>query len=277
MSLEDKYKKLEDLLREMGEIVIAYSGGVDSTFLMRVAVDVLGDKALGILATSATYPTREFKEAVALAEKMGAQLRIIETKETDNIKFSENPPDRCYFCKSELFTKVQEIAQVEGIKFIADGSNLDDVGDFRPGMRALKEQQVRSPLKEAQFTKNDIREMSRRLGLPTWNKPSLACLSSRFPYGSGIDLKKLTMVDRAENFLQDLGFSVVRVRHYEDTARIELSDQEISRFLEPEIRNRVVKEFKDIGYKYVTLDLQGYRTGSMNEVLSVAEKLAHTR
>lgn len=277
MTLEDKYKKLEGLLREMGEIVIAYSGGVDSTFLLRVAVDVLGDKALGILATSATYPTREFKEAVSLAEKMRAQLRIIETKETDNIKFSENPPDRCYFCKSELFTKVQEIAQEEGIKFVADGSNLDDVGDFRPGMRALKEQQVRSPLREAQFTKNDIREMSRRLGLPTWNKPSLACLSSRFPYGSSIDLKKLTMVDRAENFLQDNGFSVVRVRHYEDTARIELSDQEIARFLEPEIRNHVVKEFKDIGYKYVTLDLQGYRTGSMNEVLSVAEKLEHTR
>lgn len=274
---ENKYADLQDILKQMGTLAVGYSGGVDSTLLLKVAVDVLGAKALAMIGRSETYPTREFEEAVALAEQMGARYVVVTTEETDDLKFRENPPDRCYFCKTELFGKLQEIASQEGIQWIADGTITDDVGDFRPGMRAKQEKNVRSPLLEAGFSKADVRELSRHLALPTWDKPSFACLSSRFPYGTGITKENLTRVDSAETYLRDEGFRFFRVRfHDEKTARIEVGAQEIQRLLDSALRERLVQHLKSLGFIYVTLDLQGYRTGSMNEVLSEEAKRGYT-
>jgi uncharacterized protein len=267
-AVADKYRRLRAILEEMGEVAIAYSGGVDSTLLLKVASEVLGSRSLAVIGRSETYPTREFEEAVRLAGTIGAPYVVVTTEETDNLKFQENPPDRCYFCKTELFGKLAQIAREQGIRHIADGTIADDVGDFRPGMRAKSEKQVRSPLLEASFSKNDVRELSRHLGLPTWDKPAFACLSSRFPYGTGITRENLTRVDRAETLLRDEGFRFFRVRfHDEKTARIEVGVQEISRLLEDVLRERIVTRLKELGFIYVTLDLQGYRTGSMNEAL----------
>jgi pyridinium-3,5-biscarboxylic acid mononucleotide sulfurtransferase len=274
---EKKYNDLLTILKDMGNVALGYSGGVDSTLLLKVAADVLGQKALAMIGRSETYPTREFEEAVALAERMGARYLVVTTEETDDLKFRENPPDRCYFCKTELFGKLQEIATREGIQWIADGTITDDVGDFRPGMRAKQEKNVRSPLLEAGFSKADVRELSKHLDLPTWDKPSFACLSSRFPYGTGITKDNLTRVDSAETFLRDEGFRRFRVRFHDDkTARIEVDAQEIQRLVEPSLRDRLVNHLKALGFTYVTLDLQGYRTGSMNEVLSEQEKRGYT-
>lgn len=271
--LQQKYQYLQQILREMGSVVIGYSGGVDSTFLLRVASDVLGERALAVIGRSETYPTREFEEAVRLTGSFGARYRVVKTEETDILKFKENPPDRCYFCKTELFGKLTSIAREEGIRWIADGTIVDDVGDFRPGMRAKRESNVRSPLLEAELTKKEIRELSRSLGLPTWDKPSFACLSSRFPYGFGITKENLMKIDAAETLLRDLGFRYVRIRHHDDrTARIEVGKEEINRLLDDELREKVVTRLKELGFTYVTLDLQGYRTGAMNEVLSAPEK-----
>jgi len=267
LNVDKKYEKLKNIIKEMGEIVVAYSGGVDSTFLLKVAKDVLGDKVLGVLATSPTYPSREYKKAVEIASQIGAKIKIIETKETDDIVFKNNPVDRCYYCKSELFTKINDIAKDEDLKNMADGSNADDLGDYRPGMRALREKKIRSPLQEAGLTKNEIRKLSKKLNLPTWDKPALACLSSRFPYGESITPEKLRMVDEVENFLYDEGFRNIRARHHNNTVKIEVSPGEIKKFLDDEYRERIVKKIKDVGYIYVTLDLEGYRQGSMNEVL----------
>ncbi|HTX98830.1 MAG TPA: ATP-dependent sacrificial sulfur transferase LarE, partial [Bacteroidota bacterium] len=189
--LSAKYGKLVTLLEEMGSVAVGYSGGVDSSLLLKVAVDVLGDKTLAMIGRSETYPTREFEEAITLAEGIGARYVVVDTEETDDLKFKENPPDRCYYCKTELFGKLQELAEREGIAWIADGTIMDDIGDFRPGMRAKSEKDVRSPLLEAGMTKNDVRALSKELGLPTWDKPSFACLSSRFPYGTGITRENL--------------------------------------------------------------------------------------
>ncbi len=274
-ALQRKYDSLRSILRGMGSVAIGYSGGVDSTLLLKVAVDELGHHALAMIGRSETYPTREFEEAVSLAAGMGARTVVVATEETDVVKFRENPPDRCYFCKTELFGKLQEIAAREGIAWIADGTITDDLGDFRPGMRAKSEKAVRSPLLEAGMSKADVREISRFLGLPTWDKPAFACLSSRFPYGMGITKENLTKVDRAETLLRDLGFRFLRVRlHDERTARIEVGPQEIERLLRSDLRQQVVGSLKDLGFTYVTLDLQGYRSGSMNEVLpgAVAER-----
>jgi uncharacterized protein len=273
MTLQDKYERLKKIIEEMGSIVIGFSGGVDSTLLLKVAHDILKDKVIAVIGKSETYPEEEFNEAIKLAEFIGARYKIVTTEETDNLKFAENPPDRCYYCKTELFSKLKEIAEAEGIRWIADGTNADDVKDFRPGLRAVKENNIRSPLLEAGLTKNEIRELSRLLGLTTWDKPSFACLSSRFPYGMPIDREKLKKIDKAESFLRKLGLKVFRVRLIdENTVRIETGKEEFKKFFEDDFRVKVVNELKNLGFIYITLDLEGYRTGSMNEVLKIEVK-----
>lgn len=274
--LENKYRHLRSILSEMGSVCIGYSGGVDSTLLLGVAVDVLGDRALAVIGRSATYPSREYEEAVSIAEGFHSRFLAVNTDETDILKFRENPPDRCYFCKTELFSKLQPIARENGLQWIADGTITDDLGDFRPGMRAKIEQNVRSPLLDAGFSKADVRALSKHLGFPTWDKPSFACLSSRFPYGMHITRENLAKVDDAETLLRDYGFRFFRVRfHDERTARIEVGAEEIPRMLDNAIRDQIVDRLKGLGFTYVTLDLQGYRTGSMNEVLPAEVKLQH--
>jgi uncharacterized protein len=271
--IQEKYDRLRSILRTMESVVIGFSGGIDSTLLVRVATEVLGDHALAVIGRSETYPTREFEEALALAQRFGSRYRVINTEETDDIKFQENPPNRCYFCKNELFGKLAAIAEAEDIRWIADGTITDDIADFRPGMRAKHEQNVRSPLLEAGLSKDDVRAIARHLGIPTWDKPSFACLASRFPYGQGITKENLMKIDAAETFLRDHGFRFFRVRHHDDkTARIELGPQEFHRVFDDEFRSKLVAHFKSLGFLYVTLDLQGYRTGSMNETLSPEQK-----
>ncbi|MCI0562609.1 MAG: ATP-dependent sacrificial sulfur transferase LarE [Nitrososphaera sp.] len=271
--LHIKYLSLQSILREMGSAAIGFSGGIDSTLLVRAATDVLGDNALAVIGRSETYPTREFEEAIALAESFGSRYRVVNTEETDDLKFKENPPDRCYFCKNELFGKLGGIAQEEGIRWIADGTITDDLGDFRPGMRAKSENNVRSPLLEAGLSKDDVRLIAQHLNIPTWDKPSFACLASRFPYGFGITKENLMKIDAAETFLRDHGFRFFRVRHHDDkTARIELGKQDFHRVFDDNFRAELVAHFKGIGYHYVTLDLQGFRSGSMNETLTTEQK-----
>lgn len=265
-TLETKRLRLEALLSEMGGCVIGFSGGVDSTFLFAAAVQVLGERALAVTATSETYPERERREAEDLARRLGGRHRVIASEELDIPGFSENPKNRCYFCKKELFGKLRAVALEEGLPHVVDGSNLDDRGDYRPGRQAARELGVRSPLEEAGLTKQDIRELSREMGLPTWDKPAFACLSSRFPYGVRITREKVTQVGRAEEGLRELGLRVLRVRHHGDVARLELGPDEFQRVVNG-LRDEVVRIVKDAGYTYVALDLQGYRTGAMNEAL----------
>lgn len=267
MEVYEKLEKLKLIIGKTKGMAVAFSGGVDSTFLLKVAHDVLNDGVVAVTARSSTYPEREFREAVNFAGNHGVRLVVITSEELEIEGFADNPVDRCYYCKHELFTKILEVAKGNGIKFVADGSNVDDLGDYRPGMKAVKELGVMSPLREAGMTKEDIRILSREMGLPTWDKPAFACLSSRFPYGHKITKEKLDMVDKAEQYLLNIGFKQVRVRHHGDIARIEVSGNERSKFFDSEMMDKVYNRFKEIGFAYAALDLKGYRTGSMNETI----------
>lgn len=262
---ESKLTALKDSVRATGGLAVAFSGGVDSTFLAAVAREVLGDRALAVTALSPTYPAHEQREATELAGRIGIGHEIIESNELEIDGFSENPVDRCYFCKKELFMLVREVAERHGLPEIADGTNADDLSDYRPGRRASKELRVLSPLLDAGLTKEDIRTFSRKMELPTAEKPAFACLASRFPYGSPITREKLESVDAVEQALRGMGFGQLRVRHHGEIARIELEPDAIGRVAEETVREQIVSVCKAAGFLYVTLDLQGYRTGSMNE------------
>lgn len=294
---ENKLEKLQALIRSYGSCLVAYSGGVDSVFLARVARDVLGDRALAAIADSPSLPRRELAEALELGRRFGFPVRVIRTNEFANPDYTANPQNRCYFCKHELFTELAPLARAQGFAVIAYGENASDIGDFRPGAQAAAEFQVRAPLKEAGLTKADIREFSAQLGLPTADKPQMACLSSRVPYGEAVTPAKLKMIEEAEYVLRDLGFFNVRVRHHElrgnvnlpgaqpagilaasvalnlsvpapqHLARIEVGSAEMSKFLENGRSTQVAEALKKIGYAHVTLDLLGYRRGSVNETL----------
>ena len=269
-ALLDKYDRLKDYLASLGSVAVAFSSGVDSTFLLYAAKEALGDHVIAVTASSCSFPERELKEAKEYCQKMGIRHFVIKSEELEIEGFSHNPKNRCYLCKHELFEKIGALAKEQGINEIAEGSNLDDNGDYRPGLQAVAELGVKSPLRHIGFTKQEIRELSQYLNIPTWNKQSFACLSSRFPYGDLINEKKLKMVDRAEQLLLDMGFHQLRVRIHGDVARIELLPDEFGKLMEEKTRLSVYKKFKEYGFSYVTLDVLGYRMGSMNETLDVS-------
>jgi len=262
-----KLDQLKVLLGSYGRTLVAYSGGVDSVFLAKVAHDVLRDNALAVIADSPSLPRRELDEALSIAKEFGFPVRVIQTHEMADVNYTSNPANRCYFCKSELFDELTEIAKVENWRTILYGENASDIGDYRPGAMAASEYQVHAPLKEVGLTKAEIRQLSAGLGLPTADKPQMACLSSRIPYGEPVTDEALRMIEAAENVLRDAGFHEVRVRHHKNVARIEVGAEDFARFFEEEMRESVTRALKGIGYAYVTLDLQGYRRGSANEVL----------
>ena len=268
MTIHDKYKALQEYLASLESIAVAFSGGVDSTFLLRAAHDVLGDKAIAVTLSSSLFPHRELDEAKAFCRDNFITQIIIPIDELAIDGFRDNPPNRCYLCKRELFTRMLETARNHGLAHVAEGSNMDDLGDYRPGLKAIDELGIKSPLRVASLTKADIRELSRELGLPTWEKPSYACLASRFVYGETITPDKLIMVERAEGLLLSMGFTQMRVRIHGTLARIELLPEDFSRMLDEGRRTKIYDELKGYGFSYVSLDLRGYRTGSMNESLN---------
>jgi uncharacterized protein len=277
--VSQKYEKLRSLLSGYESCIVAYSGGVDSVFLAWVAHEVLGDKALAVIADSPSLPRREFEEALEIGKRFAFPVRVVRTNEFQNPAYVANPDNRCYFCKHELFAHLEPLARAEGFAVIAYGENASDIGDYRPGAQAAAEFQVRAPLKEAGLTKSEIRELSAQLGLPTADKPQMACLSSRIPYGEPVTEQKLSMIEQAENVLRDLGFHDVRVRHHElkaaatgqesstfHLARIEVGPGELPRFVHNGLATQIADQLKAVGYQHVTLDLQGYRRGSTNEI-----------
>jgi uncharacterized protein len=259
----------------MGSVIIAYSGGADSAFLAAVANEVLGERALAVTANSPSLAPSELRDAIALAQRLGLHHRVIETQEMERPEYVANGPARCYFCKDELYTHLQRIAADEGYSWVACGTNADDLGDFRPGIKAAREHGVRSPLVEVGMTKADIRELSKEMGLPTWDKPAQPCLSSRIPYGTPVSLEALDRIGQAEEFLRGLGFREVRVRHHGTVARLELDAADLPRMVEPETRTKVAAHLRSLGYAYVSLDLEGFRSGSLNEPLPSSTTTKH--
>lgn len=266
-ALDRKYARLVSILGDMERVLVAFSGGVDSTLLLKAAHDALGCGAVAVTAASVIHPAWETREARDIARAIGAPLRVLRVDPLEDRAFARNPPERCYLCKRKIFSRFLEIARSRGIPWVLDGTNADDAGDFRPGMKAITELGVRSPLKEAGLIKAEVRRLSRFLGLPTADKPALACLASRFPYGTRIDKESLGRVGRAEDFLHQLGFGQVRVRHHGPVARLEVEPGEMARLMKPGVRAEISRGLKKLGYAYVALDLDGYRTGSLNETL----------
>lgn len=264
--MTDKERALRETLSSLGSVVVAYSGGVDSAYLAYVAHETLGDRAVAVTADSPSYPERHRRMAVDIASRFGIPHEIIQTSELERPEYRANPANRCYYCKSELYTHLSRIATDRGA-IVVDGNNADDRGDYRPGRQAAREYGVRSPLDEVNLSKGEIRELARTAGLPTWDEPASACLSSRIPYHSEVTDEKLRTIERAEEVLHAHGFRICRVRHHDNLARIELGRSELPRALEPDMSALLVRELKAIGYRYVTIDLQGYRTGSLNEGL----------
>lgn len=262
-----KYALVQELLREMGQVVIGYSGGVDSTLVLKIAHDVLGDNAIAVTGDSEAFPQGEVDAALKVAEEMGVSVVRVRTHELANPNFAINTPNRCYHCKTELFSELQQVAEERNVRWIADGSHAEDgrPGDHRPGLKAAEERGVRSPLREAGMTKSEVRELALHLGISNWDKPSFACLSSRFPYGTHITAELLAQLDGCEKFLKELGFRQFRVRHHDTVARIEVELHDFPRVLEH--RDSIFARFKELGYTYVTLDLEGYRSGKMNDTL----------
>lgn len=266
-ALHEKARRLRGELLRLGSTAVAFSGGVDSAYLLHMAHETLGDRAIAVTVRASAFPRRETAEAEDFCARRGIRQVWVDLDVLEIPGFAENPPDRCYLCKRQLFRRIQDVAAEQGMAIVSEGSNLDDEGDYRPGMRAIAELGVASPLRTAGLTKADIRALSREAGLPTWAKPSLACLASRFVYGESITREGLERVDRSEQLLAELGFTQARVRVHGTMARIELLPEEFPRLLEPENRTRVVQTLRGLGFSYVALDLQGYRTGSMNETL----------
>ncbi len=264
-TLSDKAQTLQAWLRARGRVAIGFSGGVDSALLLRMALDVLGrDQVLAVIADSPTLPRRELDDALRLAQALGATVVTVATRELDDPVFAANPPDRCYFCKRHLFAEIQRVARERGFEWVLDGNNADDAGDYRPGRRAAQELGILSPLMEAELTKAEIRDLSRRLELPTADKPAMACLASRIPCGTPVTRETLARIERAEAVLHAAGFEVCRVRHHGDVARLELAPDALPRLLDPDLRERLARDIQAAGYRYVALDLLGYRMGSLN-------------